>query len=174
MDQENQFRALLQENRDRIYRICCGYVRDENTRQDVFQTVLLHLWESLATFRGGSQVSTWIFRITVNTCLGYLRTQRREQRMRTEVEGQMQHAGVPVAPAPAETCQTRDDIGRLYDCIHQLPPVDRMLIALHLEEAGAEEMAEVLGITPGNARVRLHRAKTALLEIWERTGDGLE
>ena len=101
MDKESQFQAVLQANSDRIYRVCCCYVRDENARQDVFQTVLLHLWESLETFQGGSQISTWIFRVAVNTCLGHLRTERREQRLLAEVAGQAQHAGVLLSPSPA-------------------------------------------------------------------------
>jgi RNA polymerase sigma factor (sigma-70 family) len=121
MDKENQFKAVLQGNSDRIYRICCCYVRDENARQDVFQTVLMHIWESLETFKGGSQISTWVFRVTVNTCLGHLRAQRREQRILADVAEQAQLAGVPISPPPTETCGTRDDVERLYDCIHQLP-----------------------------------------------------
>ena len=174
MDKESQFQAVLQANSDRIYRICCCYVRDENVRQDVFQTVLLHLWESLETFRGGSQISTWIFRITVNTCLGHLRTERRKQRMLAGVAGQTQLTGVPLSPSPTETCGTRDEIEQLYKCIHQLPPLDRVLVSLCLEEAATDEIAEVLGISLANARVKVHRAKKALREIWERTSDGLE
>ncbi len=173
-DRESQFQAVLQANSDRIYRICCCYVRDESVRQDVFQTVLLHLWESLGTFQGGSQISTWIFRVTVNTCLGHLRTQRRQQQMWTEVVGQSQRAGVPLSPSPTETCGTRDEIERLYECIHQLLPLDRVLVSLCLEEATTDEIAEVLGISPANARVKVHRVKKTLREIWERAGDGLE
>lgn len=174
MDKESQFKAVLQVNSDRIYRICCGYVRDENARQDVFQTVLTHIWESLETFRGGSQISTWIFRVTVNTCLGHLRSQCREQKMRAEVGGRAERAGASFSPSPAETCGMRDEIERLYDCISRLPPLDRVLISLGLEEVDTEEIADVLGISPVNARVKMHRAKKALREIWERTSDGLE
>ena len=174
MDKESQFQAVLQANSDRIYRICCCYVHDENVRQDVFQTVLLHLWESLETFQGGSQISTWIFRIALNTCLGYLRTERREQRLSAEVAGQAQRVGVPLSPSPAERCGTRDEIERLYECIHQLPPLDRVLVSLCLEEATTDEITQVLGISLANARVKVHRAKKALREIWERTSDGLE
>ncbi len=174
MDKESRFQAVLQANRDRIYRICCCYVRDEDVRQDVFQTVLLHLWESLETFQGQAQISTWIFRITVNTCLGHLRTHRREQRWLTETAGRVESAGVPSAPASAEICATRDELERLYDCLQQLPPVERLVVSLSLEEASAEEIADVLGVSPGHARVKLHRARQALRQIWERTSDGLE
>jgi RNA polymerase sigma-70 factor (ECF subfamily) len=174
MDKESQFGAALQANSDRIYRICCCYVRDENVRQDVFQTVLLHLWESLESFQGGSQISTWIFRVAVNTCLGHPRTERREQRLLAEVTGQTQRVGIPLSPSPTETCGTQDEIERLYECIHQLPPLDRLLVSLCLEEASTDEIAEVLGISPANARVKVHRVKKALREIWERTDDGLE
>jgi RNA polymerase sigma factor (sigma-70 family) len=174
MDKESQFQTVLLANSDRIYRICCCHVRDETMRQDVFQTVLLHLWESWETFQGGSQISTWIFRIAVNTCLGYLRTGRRGQRLLAQVAGQARLTGVPLSPSPTETCGTRDEIERLYECIHQLPPLDRVLVSLCLEEATTDEIAEVLGISPANARVKVHRVKKTLREIWERTDDGLE
>jgi len=174
MDKESQFKAIWQANRDRIYRVCCGYVRDEDVRQDLFQTVLLHVWESLETYRGDSQVGTWVFRITVNTCLGYLRTRRRQQNLWTQRGEDAGRVGNGLAPCPTEVCGMRDDLERLYICIHQLPPVERMLISLHLEEMGTEEMADVLGLSPDHVRVKIHRVKNVLRGIWERTGDGME
>jgi len=91
-----------------------------------------------------------------------------------EVTGQAQRVGVPLSPSPTETCGTRDEIERLYQCIHQLPPLDRVLASLCLEEATTDEIAEVLGISLANARVKVHRVKKALRGIWERTDDGLE
>jgi RNA polymerase sigma-70 factor (ECF subfamily) len=94
--------------------------------------------------------------------------------MLAEAVGQARRAGVPLSPSPTETCGTRDEIERLYDCIAQLPPLDRVLVSLCLEEVATEEAAEILGVSPVNARVKMHRAKKALREIWERTSDGLE
>jgi Sigma-70 region 2/Domain of unknown function (DUF4177) len=77
MDKETRFTSLLEANKDRIYRLCLCYVRDADASKDVYQEVLFHLWKSLDSFEGRSQVSTWVYRVTVNTCLGYLRAEKR-------------------------------------------------------------------------------------------------
>lgn len=68
MIKESQFREIVEANKDRIYRICCCYVRVEMERNDVYQEVLIHIWEGLDRFEEKSQMSTWIYRIAVNTC----------------------------------------------------------------------------------------------------------
>jgi DNA-directed RNA polymerase specialized sigma24 family protein len=79
MHRETQFQTVLEANQDRIYRICCCYIRDEDERQDVFPEVLLQIWKSLDTFANRSAISTWIFRVAVNVCLGHLRLAQRRK-----------------------------------------------------------------------------------------------
>lgn len=167
-EKEARFRAMLAENGDRIYRICCCYVRGYDAREDAYQTTLMHIWESLDTFKGMSQISTWIFRITVNTCLGYLRSQKRSQMALEQAARDLDHTGEATTTQRVETEDLRPDVERLYRCIHQLKPLEQTLVSLYLEDASTEQIAEVLGISPVNARVKLHRIKKALKELWEK------
>jgi RNA polymerase sigma-70 factor, ECF subfamily len=152
-----------------VYRLCCCYVADVEARKDVFQEVLVHLWKGLDAFEGKSQINTWIHRITVNTCLGHLRSeQRRMKLLDTE-------SGIDVdeiADPGAYGDDSEETLSHMYACIRQLPAVDRALVALYLEDLSTRDIAEILGITDVNVRVKLHRVKKDLKDIWERSGYG--
>lgn len=171
-DKETRFRALLEENGDRIYRICCCYLRDHDAREDAYQTALMHIWESLDSFKGESQTGTWVFRITVNTCLGGLRSRKREQAAMQEALRCADPMGAAPNPRQDDVSGARQERELLYRCVHQLKPLEQTLVSLYLEDATSEQMAEVLGITPTNARVKLHRAKKQLKELWEEQCHG--
>jgi len=66
------FTNLIKENKDRIYRICCYYLADDEARKDLYQETLLNLWKGYKTFKGEASFSTWAFRITVNTALAFI------------------------------------------------------------------------------------------------------
>ena len=165
-EKEAQFAAAIEQHRDALYRVCCAYVREEADRQDIFQEVLIHVWRSLDAFRGQSNLGTWLYRITVNTCLGWLRREKRRSQMleRAGEELQVVEASSAEPPVPGR----EEDLQQLYAQIVQLPPVDRLLVSLYLEEMNTAQMAEVLGISEGNVRVKLHRIKNQLRETWEK------
>jgi len=141
-------------------------VGDEADRQDIFQEVLLHIWKSLDTFRGQSNLGTWLYRVAVNTCLGWLRREKRRTQMleRAREEHEVQAASIDQEMPNADA----EDLQQLYACIARLAPVDRLLVSLYLEELDSAEMAAVLGISEGNVRVKLHRLKYQLREQWEK------
>ena len=172
-DQETQFKAIIESHKDRIYRICCCYVRNDNERKDVFQDVLIHIWESLHTFEGRSEIGTWIYRITVNTCLGYLRTEKRRKRLFDETSRPAPDE-IPDYAAGDGPQHTEDEVQHLYRCINELQPIDKALISLSLEEVSTKQMAEIIGISEVNVRVKLHRIKKNLKDTWERTQYGSE
>ena len=174
MDRDTQFQTVLEANQDRIFRICCCYIRDDDERQDVFQDILLQIWKSLGTFADRSAISTWVFRIAVNVCLGHLRLAQRRGRLFT------QEAADATAPATAGVCasdhpqQMESDLCHLYECIRRLPDLDKTLVSLFLEDASSKEIAEVTGMSEANVRVRLHRIKKTLKQLWEESGYGTE
>lgn len=172
MDRETQFRAVLEANQDRIYRICCCYIRDEDERQDVFQDVLLQIWKSWNTFANRSAISTWIFRVAVNVCLGHLRLARRRNRVFTKETADATDPATVGVSASDNARQMDDDLRHLYACIQQLPDLDKTLVSLFLEDASCREIAEVIGISENNVRVKLHRVKKSLKQLWEKTDDG--
>lgn len=174
MDRETHFQSVLVANQDRIYRICCCYIRDENERQDVFQDIWLQVWKNLDSFGNRSAISTWIYRIAVNVCLGHMRLAQRRDRLFTRGDvnaADPASAGLPAIDHPREMAS---DLCRLYECIHRLPDLDKTLVSLFLEDANSKEIAEVLGISEANVRVKLHRIKKSLKQLWEETSDGHE
>lgn len=169
MDKETKFRSALELNQDRIYRICCCYIRDAEERQDVYQQVLMHIWENLDSFQGRAQVSTWIYRITINTCFSALRTGMRKKQLFPAIT--LQHQEELADPECHENQYiVQNDVRSLYECINRLDPLDKALISLDLEDVRTKEMAEILGISEINVRVKLHRIKKRLKELLESNG----
>lgn len=172
MDKDTRFKAVIEANQDRIYRICCCHVRDEHERQDAFQEVLVHLWRNLPGFKGRSELSTWIYRVTVNTCISHLRAARRRNRLLDNRP--VDDPETPRSTAPAAEANVADDVRRLHECICQLQPLEKTLISLYLEDLDTREMGAILGISEGNVRVRLHRTKQRLKDLWENDDHGLQ
>jgi RNA polymerase sigma factor (sigma-70 family) len=171
MDKDSIFRAAIESNKDRIYRVCCCYVSDEDERKDVYQDVLVHVWRSLESFEGRSDISTWIYRITVNTCFGYLRSEQRKRKV-IDANVRIDDVDVPDETGGEGTGRTDSDVRRLYGCIAKLPMLERTLVSLYLEELSTKQMSDVLGISEANVRVKLHRTKKVLKDLWEEEEHG--
>jgi RNA polymerase sigma factor (sigma-70 family) len=171
MTKEIQFTSAIETNKDRIYRICCCYGRDEEQRKDVFQEVLINIWESLDSFKGNSQLSTWIYRVAVNTCLGYSRSENRRRKVFDETR-KVDFETVPDQAVTGNSEELEEDLRRLYDCINLLQPIEKTLVSLYLEDVSTAEMSEILGITEVNVRVKLHRIKKVLKEKMEGSSHG--
>jgi RNA polymerase sigma factor (sigma-70 family) len=171
MEKEAQFTEVVESYRERIYRICCCYVGDAEARKDVFQQVLVNIWCSLDSFESRAQIGTWIYRVAINTCLGYLRSEKRRKRVFDD-QSAIDLASVRDPAEDEERYQREEDIRRLYDCVLRLEPVNRALISLYLEDVSTQEMASILGISEGNVRVKLHRVKSSLKTLMERDGHG--
>jgi RNA polymerase sigma factor (sigma-70 family) len=166
LDKEAQFASAVEQHRDALYRVCCAYVRDEADRQDIYQEVLIHIWKSLDTFRGQSTLGTWLYRIAVNTCLGWLRHEKRRFHLLEKAREEQLPAEVGVGQGATTTVD--ENLQELYSCIARLAPVDRLLVSLYLEEMQSAEIGAVLGISEGNVRVKLHRIKNQLREMLEK------
>lgn len=168
MDKETKFRSVVEANQDRIYRICCSYIQDEQERQDVFQNILIHIWENLDSFKGQSQISTWLYRIAINTCFGALRSKTRKQQLFQGIT--QQHDEIPDPACYDEVYLIQEDVRNLYKCIRMLDFLDKALISLYLEDVSTKVMAEILGISEINVRVKLHRIKKNLKKLMENNG----
>jgi RNA polymerase sigma-70 factor (ECF subfamily) len=171
MDKEKLFRDAIREFGDRLYRICCCHILDAEDRKDAYQETLVHIWNGLGGFREGAQVSSWAYRIAVNTCLDHLRkTGRRKRILGTRI---VTDDGDPLDDIPADAPPSPDErIDRLYACVEQLPPADRTVISLYLEDLSSSEMAGITGLTEGNVRTRVHRAKGLLKAMMNGAEDG--
>ena len=163
--QEAAFTALHAQYAPMVRQLCRGFMKgDADLAQDLAQEVFLHVWQALPTFQGTAAAKTWIYRITTNTCLLYLRTTKRR-------------ATLPLTEAPHALSQDApaleaDDHARLYRAIGQLAEVDRLLMMLVLEELAYEEIAQIMGLSSVHLRVKIHRIKKRMKQLLAPTQYG--
>jgi len=158
---EHNFSRLIEENKDKIYRICCYYLSNDEDRNDLYQETLLNLWKAFKSFREESAFSTWAFRITVNTALKFISKDKRLNATKKSYSSQ------DLSIEDSNKISEQNEIDILNKSILQLPLIDMIIISLVLEEVPSKEIAKIIGLTDSNVRVRIHRAKNALKNIIE-------
>ncbi len=157
-EREAQFSAIVEAHKDKLYRICYGYFSNQADVQDIYQEVLIKVWTYLPDFKGNAKITTWLYRIAVNTCLTFVNRQQKRQEQVMPLQEQLIQADI----SDTEQQQQSEQLQHLRWCIGQLPSMDRSLILLHLEGLSYDEITEVTGLTSSNIGVRLHRAKSKL------------
>ena len=131
------------------------FSNDSDEVNDLFQEVLINLWSGIEQFRGESKVDTWIYRVSLNTCISW----ERKKKLRSTVPLTMD-----INLFEDKDEDTRQ-IQMLYKRIHQLKPFDRAIVLLWLENMSYEEIAAIVGITVKNVSVRLYRIKEQLKQM---------
>ncbi len=152
------FEEIFRQNKDRVYRLCCLYSGDEDLRKDLMQDIFIKVWENLNTFRGEAAMSTWIYRIALNTCLTHVRSIKNN----LKTESLKDKFDI----AEFETDKREElNINFLIHSVNKLPALDRTIISLYLEDISGQEIAEITGLSEVNVRVRIHRIKEQLNEM---------
>ena len=140
-----------------VLQLCTGFVKGEHQQAaDLCQEVFINAWNALDKFQAQASFKTWLYRITVNTCLQHIRKEKK--RIEVPLEGLENRL-----PQKQDTGSTQRQV--LYQSIGQLTEVDRLLIMMVLEELSYEEISEIMGISAINLRVRIHRIKSKLKKI---------
>ena len=135
-----------------LYRIVRVYAYTKEDKQDLEQEILIQLWKSYTSFRGESKFSTWMYRVAVNTAITNLkREKRRPQAYLTENFPEISETDYDNSHDLQQTA--------FYRVVQKLKPIEKALIFLYLEDFSHREIAENLGISEVNARVKLSRAK---------------
>lgn len=158
-DLENTFLAALQENQDRLLRICSSYAHDAGETEDLFQEVLINIWKALPSFKGDSIISTWMYRITLNVSLRHRAKLSREKarfsRLKSVTIEQVKN------DERSETDHNKLIV--LRNCIRALNEADKAVITLYLEELSYREISEITGIKENTIAVKIKRIKKKLL-----------
>ena len=153
---EREFEKMVKEHRSTIYTVCYMFSQDRDEVADLFQEILINLWKGSGTFRGESGLGTWIWKVSLNTCISHDRSQRR--RPRTE----------PLS-LDINLFEDTDEGSRqaelLRGRISRLGPFDRAIVLLWLENLSYEEIGQSVGISTKNVSVRLVRIKEQLKKM---------
>ena len=140
-----------------IYKVCYIYAKDQDDLNDLFQETVLNLWKGFPRYRGDSKLTTWVYRIAMNTCITFLR--RSGSRPQTvPITAQL---ATRIEADEETTGQLRD----LYKLINRLGKLERALILLWLEERSYQEIADILGISKANVAVKLNRIREKLRQM---------
>lgn len=157
---ETIFKQWLGEHQGLIFKVIRAYAAAADDQDDLFQEILLQLWFSIPNFQGKAKVSTWIYRVALNTALIWNRGEKRRRKHSVPMmEFSLQQGD--------NSEQSEEIIGRLYEAIRKLSKVDASVVLMYLDGLAYSEMAEVLGISESNVGVKLNRAKKQLALLLE-------
>jgi RNA polymerase sigma factor (sigma-70 family) len=163
---ENTFLRGLEQNQQKLLRLCSVYARDADDKKDLFQEALINIWQALPTFQEKSSLSTWMFRITLNVCL---RVQSKEEKNRNRFL-KMDSIIIETTQAQETNSEDQEQLTKLKNCIQKLNDADRAVITLYLEELPYKEISEITGLTENHVAVMVKRIKEKLLNcIIERS-----
>ncbi len=148
---EQEFKRLVEENKDTVYTVCYMFSNDSDEVADLFQESLINLWKGMRCLER-QNVRGWVYRVCLNTCI----TQERRKKRRANAELSMD-----ITPFDNDDAPTQQ-VRMLHTRIARLQPFDRAIVLLWLEDLSYDEIGLILGITAKNVSVRLVRIKEKL------------
>lgn len=154
-NKEKDFSRIIREQKSTVYTVCYMFSKDKEEVDDLFQEVLVRLWQGYDSFQGKSDLRTWIYRVSLNTCISI---DRKKKRRKTQplLEG-------------VDLFDKNDADNRQTDLLHErigkLQAFDRAIVLLWLEDMSYEEIAQIVGISVKNVSVRLYRIKEQLKQM---------
>ena len=152
---ERQFSQTVAEHKSTIYTVCYMFSKDADEVNDLFQEVLVNIWNGFDNFEHRSDIKTWIYRISLNTCISLDRKKRRSSNARLTMD--------------INLFEDHDEDTRQVDMLHKrisrLQPFDRAIVLLWLENLTYEEIGQIVGITTKNVSVRLFRIREQLKQM---------
>lgn len=156
---ESEFILLLEEHQNIIHKICRLYTSDSDSHKDLFQEISIQLWKAFPNFRGDSKFSTWAYRVALNTAISLYRKQTRT------VDTSDIEMNIHKIRFEEYNDEEEEQIKLLYKAVKQLNDIEKALVYMYLEDKDYTEIAETLGISEVNARVKMNRIKTKLKKI---------
>ena len=151
-DDQKQFSVMVRQNKNTIFTVCYMFSKDQEEVNDLFQEVVIRLWQGFDKYKGDSKERTWIYRVALNTCISFDRKKRRHNKKQVYTGDEL------------FGCNERDTQQKeiLHKRITQLCPLDRAIVLLWLEDISYEEIGSIIGITAKNVSVRLYRIREQL------------
>ena len=153
---ETEFLELIHDNQKIIYKICRLYRDSREDQEDLFQEIVYQLWKSYPGFKRESKVSSWIYRIALNTAIAIYRKSKISI-------GYYEEFPEHIHPSDEKTISENEE--RLFWALRQLKDSEKALVSLYLEDFSYKEIAQITGITESNVGVKLNRIKSKLKAI---------
>ena len=152
---EQAFLQNIQQHQNIIYKVCNLYRDRREDQEDLFQEIVYQLWKAYPGFKGESKLSTWMYRIALNTAIAAYRKPKIEIAYPEELPDHV-HYGVDTNSSENEQL--------LFRALRTLTDAEKAVISLYLEDYSYQEIAAITGLTESNVGARLNRIKTKLKE----------
>lgn len=152
---EQAFLKDIQQQQNIIYKVCNLYRDRREDQEDLFQEIVYQLWKAYPGFKGESKLSTWMYRIALNTAIAAYRKPKIDITYPEELPDHVQYA--------TDTNSSENE-QRLFRALRSLTDAEKAVISLYLEDYSYQEIAAITGLTESNVGVRLNRIKTKLKE----------
>lgn len=156
---EHKFISEFQKNQNIVHKVCKIYTNNQEAHNDLFQEITIQLWKAYPKFRGDAKLSTWMYRIGLNTAITLFRKSKRS------IKTQDFESVLYKIESTDYDDTEEEQLKLMYKAIHQLSDIDKGLIFLYLEDRNYKEISATLGISEVNARVKMNRIKTRLKKI---------
>ena len=152
-DARREFGALLERHRGIVFKVANSYARDPEDRADLAQEIAAQLWRAWPAYDQARPFTTWMYRVALNVAISQLRGRSQRDRHHVSFDERLHDVGASQADGADH------DLQLLQRVIAALPPMDRALMLLYLEERSQREIAEILGITESNVATKISRLK---------------
>lgn len=160
---EQEFLSLINQHKGILYKVSRMYFDNLEDQQDLFQEIILQLWTSLDSFKGNSKLSSWMYRVALNTAIVFFKKEKRKLDNIIPVK---------IEPMALDVYDTEKDLQlvHFYKAVKELNKIEKALIFQFIEGLSGKEIAENLGISEVNVRVKTNRTKIKLQEIIKTQG----
>lgn len=153
--QKQRYLQIVEQYSTLIYKVCYMYADDAEHLKDLRQEVLANLWQGLEGYNGNARMSTWIYRVAINTCITFFR--------RHGKHSSLERIDERAASVADNSGERASQLRQMYEMIGRLGKIDKALIMLWLDEHSYDEIADVTGMSRGNVASRLYRIKQRLI-----------
>ena len=157
-EHETIFLSALEQNQEKLFRICSIYSVDNEDAKDLFQEVLVHVWRSMSTFKGNSLIGTWMFRIALNVCLRFKSKHTKNQNRLIRLDS----LTISNIGSEENSEEENEKLIALRKCVKRLNEADKAIVALYLEGVVYREISSILGLSENHVAVKVKRIKSKL------------
>ena len=153
MSYEKEFLEKIEQHKGIIYKISKMYMDNSEDRDDLFQEIIFQVWKAFPKFRGESEFSTWLYRIALNTAIVFLKSEKKRNFINNS-----DFTNYKIEQDEYDL-EKEEKLSKMYSAINQLNAIDKAFIFYYLEDFSGKKIAEQMGISEGNVRVKMNRAK---------------
>ncbi|MNJ92881.1 ECF RNA polymerase sigma factor SigG [compost metagenome] len=163
LETQQEFLKQINQNKGIIHKVSKMYMDNTLDQEDLFQEIVLQLWKAYSSFKGASKFSTWMYRVALNTAIVFFKKDSRK------VDKTTLNEHIDIADKN-DSSDKEEKLAYLYKAVQELNQIEKAVIFLFLENQSHREIAQNLGITEVNARVKLNRTKEKLQQIIKKNG----